>query len=106
MSMDHARQQAETEFNLLTQTTLPGVARERGYPVHLDHCFKRICMDNAVSGYWREFVKAPFYEHASYLQLVTALGIARAIFDGQADITELNKRSLRWRGKLNEGEAA
>lgn len=105
MSDEHARQQAETEFKLLTETTLPGLAHERGYPVHLDHCFKRICMDNAVRGYWRDQIAAPFYKNATYLQLVTALGIARAIVEEKADVSVLNQRSLGWRGKLKEDAA-
>lgn len=91
--------QAAFDYVRLTEVLLPKVAHERRYPVWLDHCFKRICLDNAVQGPWREHVQAPFVTNADPLQMMTARGIAFAIFHGVANVHELNRRSLLWRGK-------
>lgn len=98
--------QTAFSFVYATEVVLPRVAKERGYPVRLDHCFKRICMDNAVGGFWRDHVPAPFITNADPLQLLTALGIAAGIGHGVANVHALNQRSLQWRGKASPSRAA
>ncbi|MCB4801383.1 RimJ/RimL family protein N-acetyltransferase [Methylobacterium brachiatum] len=75
----------------LVARRLPEAARP-GWPVHLDHCFARILLDNACGGPWRDSVAAPAH--------------ANMPADGRADLALLNRRSLAWRGKIWRGKIA
>lgn len=87
----------------LTRERLPQMARTRGgqekWPVHLDHCFMRVLLDNACGGKWRDHVKAPAYAHAPLEMLKRAVALGEAVARGEADLWELNRKSLKWRGK-------
>lgn len=84
----------------LTRRTLPAVARERGWPVAADHCFQRILLDNAFGGVWYDHVAGrPAYAHADPVALARAVALGEAALAGQADLADLNHRSLAWRGK-------
>ncbi len=52
-----------TQFNLLTEQTLPTRARELHWPIRLDHCFKRICLDHAFQAPWHTKIPRPAYRH-------------------------------------------
>ena len=99
MDRKYERQQLTARLNQLTQRMLPAVAKERGYPVFLDHCFKRIVMDNATGAQWNTQIKAPFYRNAPIDTLTHAVYLAEAIYNRQTDIHVLNNRSLGYRGK-------
>ncbi len=90
----------EARWFALTRETLPAVARERGWPVHLDHCFQRILLDNTVGGPWRNAIPAPAYRNATDQQLNAAIALGEAALQGDADLSALNRQSLAWRGKL------
>ena len=94
------RQALETRWLELTRHTLPSVARGRGWPVHLDHCFQRILLDNAVGGFWRDHIVSPAYRNAPDDILARAVDLGEAALAGEADMATLNTNSLRWRGKL------
>ncbi|KAF2484743.1 6-O-methylguanine DNA methyltransferase [Neohortaea acidophila] len=91
----------------LTYTqTLPALARAKDpvqphWPVHLDHCFARIILDNAVGidRPWTEVVKAPAVKHMNPTQLKEAWLLGRRICEGRVDLGALNERSLELRGK-------
>lgn len=94
------RQRLTQRLNQLTQVDLPKVANERGYPVRLDHCFKRIVMDAACGQRWDKNIARPFYRHAPLLYLMTAVAIAQGMMDDPGlDVHTLNNRSLAYRGK-------
>ena len=97
------RQQLVARWFALTRTDMPVVAKERGWPVHLDHCFQRILLDNAVQGAWRKAMPAPAWRNASAAQLTRAIELGEAALAGDADLVELNRRSLEWRGKRRGG---
>lgn len=84
----------------LTREILPALSKERDWPVRLDHCFMRILLDNAFGGAWRKFVEPPAYRNAPIAILKRAVDLGQAVRSGEADIWELNRRSLKWRGKL------
>ncbi|KAK5742465.1 hypothetical protein LTR17_003267 [Elasticomyces elasticus] len=93
-------------WNHLYRVHLPSLARARDpvqkqWPVHLDHCFARIVLDNAVgmNKPWTEVVKAPAVKHMSDAQLGAAIQLAEELATGQADLASLNERSLSLRGK-------
>ncbi|KAK4539807.1 hypothetical protein LTR36_010341 [Oleoguttula mirabilis] len=90
----------------LYQDYLPMLAKARDpvqerWPVHLDHCFARIVLDNAVGvdRQWTEFVEQPAVKHMSATQLHAVIQLAERIATGEADLSALNERSLRLRGK-------
>ena len=90
----------------LYKDRLPCLAKARDpvqkhWPVFLDHCFARIVLDNAVGrdSPWTEVVKAPAVKHMTIAQLEAAIQLAEKIVAGEADLAELNNRSLQLRGK-------
>lgn len=88
----------------LTNQVLPQQARQRKFPVRLNHCFQRIVLDNLFGRCWYEVLKRdkePAYKQLSEAQLERAIAIAEAIIAQPDDyLQQLNQNSLRWRGKL------
>ncbi|EIZ86879.1 N-acetyltransferase GCN5 [Methylobacterium sp. GXF4] len=87
----------------LVARRLPEAARP-GWPVHLDHCFARILLDNACGGPWRDSVAAPAHANMPADGLERAIELGEAVLDGRADLALLNHRSLAWRGKIWRGK--
>ena len=84
----------------LTRETMPRVAADRGWPVHLDHCFQRILLDHACGGRWYDHIEGrPAYRAASDAVLSRAVATGEAAVSGLVDLSALNAQSLRWRGK-------
>ena len=80
-----------------THAGIGGQARD--WPVRFDHCFQRILLDNAVGGPWREHIDSPAYRNAPEPILARAIALGEAAVANEADLAELNRRSLAWRGK-------
>ncbi|KAL5390995.1 hypothetical protein DPSP01_001492 [Paraphaeosphaeria sporulosa] len=103
--MEELRQKWKT----LYAQELPAMAKakdeKQNWPIHLDHCFARIIMDNAVGKDkpWTEVVKSPAIKHMSEQQLKDAIKLGESIADGSEDINPLNERSLKLRGKSGPG---
>ena len=92
------RSHLEAEWLALTRETLPALALARDWPVGADHCFQRILLDNAVGGRWYDAVAArPAYRHIAIEALALAVALGHAAIAGQADLHDLNRRSLAWR---------
>ncbi len=74
-----------------------------GWPIHLDHCFARVVLDNLFEDEWYSHVDGrPAYESLSAQELDAAIEIAdRMLEEGQQAVAELNENSLRWRSKLD-----
>jgi RimJ/RimL family protein N-acetyltransferase len=89
----------------LVACRLPEAARP-GWPVHRDHCFARILLDNACGGPWRDCVAAPAHANMPADGLDHAIALGEAVLDGRADLALLNRRSLAWRGKIGRGKIA
>lgn len=84
----------------LTRREMPALALARDWPVRADHCFQRILLDNAFGGVWYDHVAGrPAYTHADPTALAAAVALGEAVIAGKADLAELNRRSLAWRGK-------
>lgn len=79
---------------------MPDAARARDWPVHFDHCFQRILLDNACGRPWREVIEAPAYRNAGDDLLRRAIALGEQALTGERDLFELNRRSLELRGKL------
>lgn len=85
-------------FKELTEVTLPRLAREGNWPLRLDHCFKRVCLDNACGGVWYDFIDKPAEKNMTESQLARATAVAESIArDGEPLLRCLNRNSLRWR---------
>ena len=97
---DTTRAALEARWLDLTRRALPGVARGRGWPVHLDHCFQRILLDAACGGCWYDTIpKRPAYRHAPDAILRRAVDLGEGALSGDVDLARLNRQSLGWRGK-------
>ncbi|MFB0611060.1 GCN5-related N-acetyltransferase [Aurantiacibacter poecillastricola] len=94
------RETLEARWFALTREEMPRVASEREWPVHLDHCFQRILLDNACAQPWRKVIEAPAYRHASDDLLRRAIVLGEAALAGERDLAEMNRHSLALRGKL------
>lgn len=96
----------QTRWNTLYKTTLPRLAKAKDsvqphWPVHLDHCFARIILDNAVgvTKPWTAVLKSPAYKNMSQGQLEDAIELGESIAVGEASLGDLNQRSLELREK-------
>ncbi|KAK5125494.1 hypothetical protein LTR85_000605 [Meristemomyces frigidus] len=78
------------------------------WPVHLDHCFARIVLDNAVGvdRQWTEVVKQPAVKNMSVAQLEATIRLAERIATGDVNLSGLNERSLKLRGKKRKADEA
>ena len=97
-----SREDLEARWFELTRDRMPAIAAERGWPVRFDHCFQRILLDNACGKPWREAIPPPAYRNASDDLLADAIALGEAALAGDADLADLNRRSLLMRGKLSE----
>jgi len=96
------RRALEEAWLHLTRYELPELARcnKTDWPIHLDHCFQRVLLDNACGGIWYDYIsKRPAYAHAPNHILEAAIRLGEAVTSGRADLSAMNQRSLAWRGK-------
>lgn len=75
-------------------------AGDTSWPVVNDHCFQRIVLDAVCDGVWYDHILRPAYRHMTVEQATKAVALCESIVSGQADLSELNRKSLRYRGKL------
>lgn len=106
------RSELQGQWTSLYRERLPALAKERNpvqnsWPVHLDHCFARIILDNSVGidRPWTEVVKQPAVKNMSVGQLREAIELAEQIATGQINLADLNDESLRLRGKKRKASA-
>lgn len=98
-AQERARAALSARWLDLTNRTLPAAAMP-DWPVHLNHCFQRILLDNATGGVWYDAIAGrPAYAHASAAVLARAIALGEGVLTGEADLVELNARSLAWRGR-------
>jgi hypothetical protein len=90
----------------LTRRVMPDLARSQAqsgaqsWPVSRDHCFQRIVLDTLCGGVWYDHIARPAYRQMTYDFATRAAHLCEQIIAGHADLTELNRQSLLWRGKL------
>ncbi|GAB7343803.1 hypothetical protein MBLNU457_1774t1 [Dothideomycetes sp. NU457] len=96
----------QERWNTLYKTTLPRLAKAKDlvqphWPVVLDHCFGRIILDNAVgvTKPWAKVIKSPAYKNMTARQLEDAIMLGESIAVGEANLEELNHKSLELREK-------
>lgn len=89
-----------SRYRRLIEEILPQAAQEReGWPVHRDHCFARIILDDTFDDAWYDHVEGrPAYEHLSPSELREAIETAeRLLKEGAPLVRNLNQASLRYR---------
>ncbi len=82
----------------LTRETLPAMAQAHRWPIRNDHCFMRVCLDEALDAAWPSVLPRPAIRTMSDAQLAAAIGIAEGIATRPETLAALNQRSLRRRG--------
>lgn len=93
-------------FKLLTEQLLPQRAKQQKWPLRLDHCFKRVCLDHAFQDVWYRHLKKPAERNMAGEPLARALRCAEDLLaDDGSLLAARNMQSLGWRGKLRN-EAA
>ncbi len=91
---------ALSRFKELTERFLPERAQAERWPIRLDHCFKRICLDNAFEDVWYRHLPRPAERHIADPALSRAVAIAEQLYtEGLPLLSSLNRNSLTWRGK-------
>ena len=75
------------------------MAAAKGWPIRLDHCFMRVCLDAAMGRPWHEVIRRPAVRHACAEDLRRAVGVAEGIVAEPESLPGLNRASLRMRGK-------
>jgi hypothetical protein len=97
------REILEQQWLNLTRVRLPEAAPQRGWPIHNDHCFQRVLLDNACGGHWAETIlRRPAYRHATDAILIAAINLGLAVLGGTVNLHILNECSLKWRAKHRE----
>jgi hypothetical protein len=94
---DTERDSLVARWNILMRKTLPEMAQASRWPIVLDHCFMRVCLDAAVGGPWHTRVKRPAIRNLSDIHLAEAVRVAESIVAMPDTLAALNAQSLQWR---------
>ena len=78
----------------LTRRILPAMAPGQGWPIRYDHCFMRVCLDEAMGAPWHQIVKRPAIHHMTDDQLQAAINVAEQITAKPELLKLLNENSL------------
>ena len=90
----------------LTREVLPAMATAQSWPIRLDHCFMRVCLDAALGSPWTKAVSRPAVRTMSEAQLRASLAVAESIVADPARLPALNEASLRDRREARLERAA
>ena len=89
-------------WHLLTREILPAMAAEEHWPIRFDHCFMRVCLDDAMGRPWTEVVRRPAIATMSDAQLAAAVRTAEGLVERPDTLPVLNERSLfKGEGRLD-----
>jgi hypothetical protein len=96
---DFSSMQPRGTYN--TTKVMPQMARkpEIQWPVQNDHCFQRIILDAVCNGTWYNYLERPAYKNLTQDQAFRAVQLCEEIVAGRANLHDLNRQSLIWRGK-------
>jgi hypothetical protein len=81
----------------LVRDILPGISKQRSWPISQDHCFMRVCLDTALGAPWHIVVRSPAIRHLSDEQLGAAVAVAEALVLAPETLEAINRQSIRWR---------
>jgi hypothetical protein len=86
----------------LVGETLPAMAMKHDWPISLDHCFMRVCLDTALGAPWHTVVRRPAIKYLSDEQLLAAISIAKGLVQKPETLDALNRQSIEWRQSLQQ----
>ena len=75
------------------------MAAAHHWPISLDHCFMRVCLDAALQTRWDRVVQRPAIRHLTDGQLARAVAVAEHIAAQPDQLGPLNHASLRMRSR-------
>lgn len=83
------------------KNVLPAIAstKKNTWPIHHDHCFMRVILDNICGCAWYETIPSPAYKNLTHEQASAALKLAKQIANEHVSLHVLNQRSKFWRKK-------
>ena len=89
------------EFLHYAKNVLPSIAstKKNTWPIHHDHCFLRVILDNIVGCAWYEVIPSPAYKNLTDEQVSAALCLAKQIATESISLHTLNQCSKQWRSK-------
>ena len=87
----------------LTRAVLPAMADAQRWPIRLDHCFMRVCLDAVAGAPWTATLPRPAVQHMSVNQLAAAVRVAEIAVADPARLVELNAASLAGRRRRRSG---
>ncbi len=74
------------------------MAPGQGWPIRLDHCFMRVCLDHALGCRWDTVVQRPAIRNLTADQLARAVTAAEQILAQPGLLPAMNDASLAMRG--------
>lgn len=94
------------DWKRLYGETLPSLVISKSpvqdsWPVHVDHCFGRIILDNVIGENepWMNKLNSPAIKNMSSEQLKKCIALGNAIAEGKQSLADLDGKSLQLRGK-------
>merc|ERR1712124_13957 len=96
------RSELEKQYKTLFNETLPKVAKLGKWPIYLNHCLMRVALDAYWQCCWYEKwdQKKGALKSMSMPQIENVILIGKRMAqEGKAYVTELNEKSLFYRGK-------
>lgn len=84
-------------WNNLVRDKLPNMATHNNWPISLDHCFMRVCLDTVCGQPWHLAIKRPAIRHLTDEQLKRAMEVAQGLILDPASLDTLNRQSIEWR---------
>jgi hypothetical protein len=97
---DKSRTALNEKWLRLVKETLPNMAKGCQWPISLDHCFMRVCLDTAIGAPWHTVVRRPAIKNLSDEQLYKAICVAQTLVDSPSLLHSLNQKSIRGRKAL------
>lgn len=84
-------------WRLLMDEVLRNMPKLHHWPISLNHCFMRVCLDTSLRGPWHTIVKRPASRHMKDHQLRQAIAVSEQIAESPHLLFELNHRSIKQR---------
>lgn len=97
-------EELQKKYLHVTGETLPNLSRENNWVIRQNHCFQRVILDNIFGDVWYNYLdkdgEKPAYQQLDRDELEQALELANKMQRyGSEKVDELNRKSLRVRGK-------
>lgn len=101
LSDDVELEELRNEYLHYINVLLPSISsNNKQYPVHLNHCWARIILDNICDDKWSNVLTKPAYKNLNKHMLERAISIAKSLVNSSDLAIYLNNRSLKFRNKL------